>query len=218
MSAKNTPRFSLHLPGPKGEGQGYMLQPHLPQGRCWMQPSKHRVLCYEHPNGSCGPAGCSSPTYQPHQPLLSHNELSAPSCLRAFAQAVPCACNTEIHATFYSSSGQVSSSERDLPHQIWDPHVLPGPRGLCWTPVGCCSCPNKNIGPNRKGSRTCPFAHHSGFSMSHLLGAQCLLNSWGVLPHLLLCETGKRRPTVPQGVHISTHSGVKPSSVFCLLV
>ena len=123
---------------------------------------------------------------------------------------------------FILRSAQVSSSERDLPHLIWDPHVLPGPPDLCLTPLGCCSCPNENIGPSREGSRRCACAHHSGLSMSHLVGAQCLLNRWRVLPHLILCETGKGRASAPearrhQGLQMRAHSGVKPSSSCCLL-
>lgn len=49
--------------------------------------------------GSCGPTGGSSPTYQPHRLLLSHNGLSAPPCLRAFTQAVSFLPATLFHMT-----------------------------------------------------------------------------------------------------------------------
>lgn len=94
--------------------------------------------------------------------------------------------------------------------------------GLFLTPLECCSCPSENTSPTRKGSRTCQLVHHSGHCISHLAGAQCLHNRWGLLPHPVLCETLKGSHVCPEAgrheeVQIRAPSGVKQTQ-YCMLL
>lgn len=104
--------------------------------------------------------------------------LSAPLCSGPLHEL--CSVSTTLshtpdtaHLWFILRSGQMSSPERDLSHLTRGPHgTACSPRHLCCPRCG--SCPNEDTAPSREGAATCPLAHHSGLSMPHLLGVQCL--------------------------------------------